>query len=70
MSKTDKTIKIDQDKCLGCGTCVALAPEFFTLDPKTGKAKIKKQPQTAKDLEKVKLAIASCPVSGISFQKK
>jgi len=70
MSKTNQTLAIDQNKCLGCGTCVALAPEIFTIDPQTGKAKIKKQPQTPKELEKAKLAIVSCPTSGISFQKK
>ena len=24
-------IKIDQIKCIGCGTCVALCPDFFDL---------------------------------------
>ncbi|MGC9319721.1 MAG: ferredoxin, partial [Armatimonadota bacterium] len=32
---------MDASRCVGCGKCVAVAPEAFEIDPETGKAKIK-----------------------------
>lgn len=56
-------ISIDKNKCLGCGTCQALAPDYFQLDYKEGKAKVVKQPEKIDpDLES---AINSCPVGAI-----
>lgn len=60
-------VKIDKEKCIGCGTCVALAGEFFKIDEKTGKAKVIKQP--VKKEEAVKTAILSCPAGAISEEK-
>jgi len=34
-------IKIDKQKCLGCGVCINLCPEVFEL--KDGKSKIKEK---------------------------
>lgn len=58
-------IKIDLDKCIGCNTCPLIDPDTFELDPKTYKAKIKKQPEIITD--KIKNAISSCPVEAISI---
>lgn len=33
-------IKIDQDTCIGCGSCVSVCPEVFELD-ENGKAFLK-----------------------------
>jgi ferredoxin len=55
-------IKIDKEKCIGCGLCVSLCGEVFELDTKEFKAKVKAQ----KSLPCVKEAIDSCPVQAIS----
>jgi len=54
-------IKINKDKCIGCGLCTELCGEIFEIQG-DGKAGVKKQ----KKLPCVKNAIASCPVEAIS----
>lgn len=56
-------IKIDEKKCLGCGSCFALAPDYFQIDPASGKARIVKQPKAK--VEEVERAIESCPAQAI-----
>ncbi len=51
-------IKIDKNKCIGCGACVAVCPEGFEL--KNRKANVKKNVPCSSD------AINACPVSAIS----
>jgi ferredoxin len=55
-------IVVDKNLCLGCGTCVAIAPKSFKLGV-DGKAQVIEPPQ---DEEKtIKEAIDSCPVAAI-----
>jgi ferredoxin len=54
-------IKINKEKCIGCGLCVSLCGQVFEMG-KDGKAKVKAQ----KKLPCVKEAIESCPASAIS----
>jgi ferredoxin len=35
-------VKIDKEKCIGCGSCYSIAPEVFEMDI-DGKAKISAQ---------------------------
>lgn len=58
-------VKIDSTKCIGCGTCTALAPDFFQLNEETGKAEVIKSPVSQ---EEVKEAKESCPVGAISWE--
>jgi len=56
-------LKIDENKCVGCGACVSLYPNLFEMGA-DGKA------QTIngiKDIDenKVKEIIASCPMAAI-----
>ncbi|MEM7826814.1 MAG: ferredoxin [Candidatus Aenigmatarchaeota archaeon] len=51
-------VRVDKEKCIGCGTCVAICPEGFEL--KNGKSSIKNK--KAKCLED---AASSCPVGAI-----
>ena len=57
-------IKIDKEKCLGCGTCVALYPEIFEMD-EDFKARVKKE---ADDFHNAPEAVQSCPGQAISIE--
>jgi len=54
-------IKVDQETCIGCGTCVALCPDTFKLNDQ-GKSEVISQ----KDVACAKNAAASCPTQSIS----
>ena len=54
-------IKIDKEKCIGCGSCAAVCSQVFELTD-DGKAKVKAQ----KKIPCVKEAIDICPVDAIS----
>jgi len=56
--------KVDQEKCIGCGACVAVCEKVFEM--KNGKAHVKKGEEKSK-LPCVKEAKESCPVEAISL---
>ena len=59
-------IIIDKDKCIGCGTCVSLAPKSFKIG-KDGKSEAI---NPAKDDEAtIKNAVDSCPTNAISIKE-
>jgi len=55
-------IKVDKTKCIGCGTCIAIAPKSFKLG-EDGKAQPIEPPQDSE--ETIKEAAESCPVQAI-----
>jgi len=55
-------VKVDKNICIGCGTCVVIAPKSFKLGD-DGKAEIVEPQEDSK--EKIKEAVDSCPVSAI-----
>lgn len=57
-------VKINKNKCIGCGSCAAICSEVFDMG-KDGKAQIKKGKEKSAILC-VKEAIDSCPVEAIS----
>jgi ferredoxin len=63
-----KNIKIDEQLCIGCGSCSVLAPDAFELNTSKVKAEIKegweKVPQ--EDLHR---ACESCPVGAIALEE-
>lgn len=58
-------IKTNKEKCLGCGTCVALTPNTFKMDD-DGKASVK---NSKGDSEEAILETAkACPVQAIEIE--
>lgn len=57
---------VDKEKCIGCGTCVALAPKTFRLDSE-GKAEVVGSP--GDDEKTIKEAIESCAVEAITYKE-
>lgn len=57
-------VKIDQEKCIGCGSCVMNCPDLFEIGRDT-KAKVKDNGSrmSCSELEE---AIDMCPVEAIS----
>jgi len=60
-------INLDQNKCIGCNTCVMMDPETFEMDTTIYKAKVKKQPEIVTDV--IKSAIEACPVGAITIEQ-
>jgi len=54
-------------RCIGCNTCVRLAPEIFTLE--NDLSYVKEQPLNEEQTFKSILAILSCPVFSIGMKK-
>jgi ferredoxin len=54
--------KVNQDICIGCGTCESLCPEVFQLGD-SGKAEVKSD--APDNVSCIKEAIESCPVQAI-----
>ena len=59
-------VTIDKEKCIGCGTCVALCPKAFEMD-EDGKAKAKKL--TNEKINCIQEAVGNCPVQAILIEE-
>ena len=57
-------IVIDQEKCIGCGTCAALAPETFSMDGE--KALVSDEIKDDKDT--IQMTVDSCPTQAITLE--
>lgn len=62
-----KKINVSQDRCIGCGACVAIDPEHFEFNDE-GKSNV----LTNENLESENLvnAIESCPTSAIEMTEE
>ena len=62
-------IKIDQEKCIGCGSCTAVCPELFELAGEDNKAQVKekKQVEAGTNDKCVQEAVDICPVQAIEI---
>jgi ferredoxin len=58
-------VKIDKNKCIGCGACSATCPQVFEMGD-DGKAHVKAGADLKKNAKCIKEAIESCPVDAIS----
>jgi len=57
-------VSVDKEKCIGCGTCVAICEEVFEL--KNNKSHVKKGKEKSKS-PCVKEAAQSCPTGAIKL---
>lgn len=55
--------KVDEDVCIGCGTCESLCPEVFKVED--GKSHVISEDCGDCDCQSV---VDSCPVSAISLE--
>lgn len=60
-------IKVDREACIGCGTCVALAPNTFNLDAE-GKSEVV-NPVGDPEVD-IKKAADACPVGAIKIEEE
>lgn len=57
-------IRVNQDACIGCGACVAIAEDLFELnDDGLSQAKVEMVPEEKK--EEATEAVESCPTAAI-----
>ena len=61
-------INIDQQKCIGCGSCLAVCPDFFELRD-DNKAYLKEDKHgDIEDADCVQEAVEICPVQAIEVE--
>ncbi len=60
------TITVDKNKCIGCGSCVAMHPELFVLGA-DGKAQVIASDYKAHNYTSEEI-ISVCPVGAISIK--
>jgi len=58
-------VKVNKNKCLGCGLCTNLCPQVFEL--KNGRSQIKKSANLEKNLKEIKQAAENCPVQALKI---
>ncbi len=67
-------IKLEREKCIGCGSCQALCPKYFEM-AEDGKSHIKgcdKSEFEELEVEKIECAVSAseaCPVQCIHIEK-
>ncbi len=62
-------VKVDKEKCIGCGLCVSLVPEVFEMG-EDGKSNVK-MPEVKDEnlINEVKRAAESCPTQAIIIEE-
>ena len=62
-----RIVIVDQDECIGCGTCEGICPEVFQLNEETGTSQVINPEGGPEDL--IQDAIESCPVEAIHWEE-
>ncbi|BDD85902.1 ferredoxin [Desulfofustis limnaeus] len=61
-----KTVRIDEDECIGCEACVEGCPSVFAFNDDEGKAYVIEGAEAGDDC--VDEAIANCPAACITWE--
>jgi ferredoxin len=61
-------IVVDEEKCIGCGTCMEICPAVFFVDESTGKSKII-DAEACEFVGCCEAAEENCPVEAITIEK-
>ena len=61
-----RRVYVDEDECIGCGSCEEICPEVFELDEATQKALVIQPEGGPEDL--VEEASEACPVDCIYWE--
>lgn len=62
-----RSVYIDEDECIGCGSCEEICPEVFKLNEDTEKPEIIKPEGGPEDL--IEEAMETCPVECIHWEE-
>lgn len=57
-------VKVDQNKCIGCGLCAGMCPDTFQMNL-SGKSEV----TNAQENDCAIRALEACPVEAISLEK-
>ena len=61
-------VKVDKEKCLGCGACVSICGKYFELD-ENGKSEFTGE-NPVDELECIEDAVNICPVNAIEVEEE
>ena len=61
-----RRVFIDEEECIGCGSCEEICPEVFVLNEDTEKAELINPEGGPEDL--IEEAIEACPVECIQWE--
>jgi ferredoxin len=62
-----KAVYIDEEECIGCGSCVEICPEVFQMKEGEEKAEVIKPEGGPEDL--IQEAMDTCPTSCIHWEE-
>jgi ferredoxin len=62
-------VKVDEDKCIGCGSCASICEKAFVMYDGANGPKAKPKKESVKELSCEKEAVDICPVQAISIVK-
>jgi ferredoxin len=60
-------VRVDEDVCVGDGSCAEICPEVFRIDGDLSMIKVSRVPEELEDL--VREAAESCPVEAIMIDE-
>ena len=61
-------VKVNKEKCIGCGQCVNIAPQVFEFD-EDHKSRVKEGADLKKNEREIEEAKESCPMAVIEIEE-